>query len=77
MMNKDFVVLVAIAIFIGSPIAWYAMNQWLEGFAYHINISLWIIILAGGGAIVIALSTVSFQTIKAASANPSKSLRTE
>jgi putative ABC transport system permease protein len=77
MLSMDFVVLVTISLFIASPIAWYFMNQWLQGFAYRINISLWVFILAGLGAIFIALLTVSFQAIKAALANPVKSLRSE
>ena len=77
MMSKDFIVLVAIAIFIASPIAWYFMSQWLADFAYRIRISWWIFALAGLGAIFIALITVSLQAIKAALANPVVSLRTE
>jgi len=76
MLSKDFVMLIIIALFIASPIAWYFMNQWLQGFAYRINISWWIFILAGVAAILIALITVSFQAIKAAVANPVESLRT-
>ena len=60
-----------------SPIAWYAMNYWLADFAYRIQIGLWIFLLAAGVAILIALITVSFQSIKAALANPVKSLRSE
>jgi putative ABC transport system permease protein len=77
MLSKDFIVLVIIAILIASPIAWYFMNQWLADFAYRINISWWVFILAGVTAVLIALLTVSFQAIKAAIANPVKSLRTE
>jgi ABC-type antimicrobial peptide transport system permease subunit len=77
MLSKDFIELVFIALLIASPIAWYVMSKWLQGFAYHINISLWIFMLAGLGAILIALITVSFQAIKAAIANPVKSLRSE
>lgn len=74
---KDFLVLVTISIIIASPIAWYVMQNWLEQFAYRITISWWIFAIAGGIALVIALITVSFQSIKAALANPVKSLRTE
>jgi hypothetical protein len=77
MLSKDFIVLIVIAILIASPIAWYFMNQWLQDFAYRINISWWVFVLAGLSAITIALITVSFQAIKAAIANPVKSLRTE
>ncbi|HEU5051847.1 MAG TPA: hypothetical protein VFT78_01975, partial [Hanamia sp.] len=66
-----------IALVIASPIAWFGMHKWLEGFAYRINIGFWVFILAGLLAILIALLTVSFQAIKAAVANPVKSLRSE
>jgi ABC-type antimicrobial peptide transport system permease subunit len=75
--SKEFIMLIAIAFAIATPIAWYYMNQWLQGYAYRIDVS-WLIFLAGGfAAIVIALATISFQAIKAAVANPVKSLRTE
>jgi putative ABC transport system permease protein len=77
MLGKDFVVLVIIALFIASPIAWYFANHWLQGFAYRSHISLWIFILAGVAAIIVALTTVSGQAIKAAIVNPIKNLRTE
>jgi putative ABC transport system permease protein len=77
MLSKDFVVLVLLAAVIASPVAWYFMNQWLQDFAYRIDIRWWVFVLAGTGAILIALMTVSFQAIKAAIANPVKSLRTE
>lgn len=77
LLSKDFLKLVLIALIIATPVAWYAMHKWLQDFAYHINISWWIFILAGTGATFIALLTVSFQAIKAAIANPVKSLRTE
>jgi len=77
MLSKDFAVLVIIALLIAAPVAWYFMNQWLLGFAYRINISWWVFVLAGTASISIALITVSFQAIKAAIANPVKSLRTE
>ena len=77
MLSKDFVKLVIISLAIASPIAWYFMNEWLQTFAYRINVSWWIFVLAGTSAIMIALLTVSFQAIKAAVANPVKSLRTE
>jgi putative ABC transport system permease protein len=77
MLSRDFVVLVIMAIFIASPIAWYFMHKWLQGFAYHVNVSWWVFVLAGLSAVVIALATVSFQAIKAAVANPADSLRSE
>ncbi len=77
MLSKSFVRMVLIASVIAFPIAWWAMNKWLEDFAYRTNISWWIFIAAGVLAIAVALITVSFQAIKAAIANPVKSLRTE
>ncbi len=77
LLSKDFIRLVVVAIIIATPIAYWAMDKWLQGFAYRINIQWWIFILAGFIAIFIALITVSFQSIKAAIANPVKSLRTE
>jgi putative ABC transport system permease protein len=77
MISKDFVKLVLIAFIIAFPVAWWAMNKWLQSFAYRVTISWWVFVLAGSITIVIALLTVSFQAIKAAVANPVKSLRTE
>jgi putative ABC transport system permease protein len=77
LLSKDFLKLVCIAILIALPVAWYFMNKWMQGFAYRVNISLWMFLLAGVLALVIAICTVSFQAIKAAIANPVKSLRTE
>ncbi|HLY69787.1 MAG TPA: ABC transporter permease [Puia sp.] len=77
LLSKDFIYLVLIAIVIASPLAWYAMQKWLEDFAYQIQISWWMFALAGLLAILIALLTVSLQTIRAAISNPVKSLRTE
>ncbi len=77
LLSKDFLKLVMIAILVATPVAWYAANKWLEDFAYRINIDWWVFIAAGLFAIIIALLTISFQTIKAAIANPVKSLRTE
>ncbi|MDP9230325.1 MAG: FtsX-like permease family protein, partial [Bacteroidota bacterium] len=74
---KDFLRPVLIAAIIAFPIAWFAMNKWLQDFAYRINISWWIFAAAGIVALLIAMLTVSFQAIKAAIANPVKSLRTE
>jgi len=69
--------LVFIAAVVAFPIAWYAMNKWLQDFAYRITTSLWMFVTAGAAALLIALITVGYQTIKAAVANPVKSLRTE
>lgn len=77
MLSKDFIKLVFLAIFIASPIAWYAIHQWLQDFAYRIDIEWWMFAVAGLGAIFIAMLTISFQAIKAALTNPVKSLRTE
>lgn len=77
LLSKDFIKLVLISILIGSPIAWYAMNRWLQDFAYHIDIAWWMFAVAGLLAVIIALLTVSFQSIKAALMNPVKSLRSE
>jgi putative ABC transport system permease protein len=66
-----------IALVIAAPIAWFGMNKWLQEFAYRIGISWWVFLMAGITAIFIALVTISFQAIKAAIANPVKSLRTE
>jgi putative ABC transport system permease protein len=68
---------VLIANLIAWPIAWFTLSKWLQDFAYRIEISWWIFIAAGICAILIALATVSFQAIKAAIANPIKSLRSE
>jgi putative ABC transport system permease protein len=77
LVSKEFMQLVVIAIIIASPLAWFAAGRWLQDFAYRININWWIFIAAGLSALLIALITVSFQAIKAAIANPVKSLRTE
>ncbi len=77
LLSFDFVKLVVIAILIASPIAWWAMSKWLEDFTYRITIGWYVFALAGAVAIVIALFTVSFQSIKAAIANPIKALRSE
>jgi putative ABC transport system permease protein len=69
--------LVIIALLLASPVAWYLMNQWLQDFAYRINIEWWMFALTAVGAIVIALITISFQIIKAAFANPVHNLRVE
>ncbi len=77
LLSKDFVVLVFVAFIIASPVAWYFMNNWLKDFAYRIYIRWWVFAAAGFISIIIALITISFQAIKAALANPVKSLRTE
>jgi len=77
LLSKDFLKLVGIAILIATPVAWWAMNKWLQAFAYRVDMSWWMFALAGSVAIIIAMVTVSFQAIKAAIVNPVKSLRTE
>jgi ABC-type antimicrobial peptide transport system permease subunit len=77
MLCKDFVGLVGISILVASPVAWYFMHKWLEGYPYRISISGWIFLFAGLSAIAIALLTVSFKAIRAAAMNPIKNLRTE
>lgn len=77
MIAKDFLKLVLIALVIAFPVAWWAMNKWLQDFAYRINISWWVFVIAGLLSAIIALATISFQAIKAAISNPIKSLRTE
>ncbi len=77
LLSKDFLRLVAISSVVAFPLAWWMMHKWLQDFAYRINISLWVFVIAGGLAVAIALLTVSFQAVKAAIANPVKSLRTE
>lgn len=77
LLSKDFIVLVLVAIGVASPVAWYLMNQWLQGYAYRVNIGWWIFASAGFGALVIAFITISFQSVKAAMLNPVKSLKSE
>src|SRR5690606_41472071 len=77
MLSRDFVKLVCIALVIASPIAWWAMNQWLDNFAYRIEIQWWVFALAGSVAVGIALLTVSWQAVRAALKNPVDSLRDE
>ena len=77
LISRDFLKLVFIAIIIATPVAWWAMNKWLEGFAFRVNIGWWVFIIAGLSALLIALITISFQAIKAAMANPVESLRSE
>jgi putative ABC transport system permease protein len=77
LLSKEFVKLVVVALLIASPLAWYAMNKWLEDFAYRIELEWWIFAMAGVLSVIIALLTVSFQAVKAALSNPVKSLRSE
>lgn len=77
MLSREFLKLIVIASLLSFPITWYAMNKWLQDFAYRISIPWWVFILAGGIALSVAVLTISYQSIKAALANPVKSLRSE
>ena len=77
LLSSDFLKLVLIAAIIASPLAWYFMHEWLQDFSYRINIDWWVFVIAGITALFIALITISFRAIRAALANPVKSLRTE
>src|SRR3546814_9426741 len=77
MLSNDFVKLVCLAIVIASPLAWWAMNKWLEDFAYRTDIQWWMFAVAGLTALVIALFTVGWKGVRAAVANPVESLRDE
>ncbi|MEO7214289.1 ABC transporter permease [Mucilaginibacter sp.] len=77
MLSAEFLKLVGIAIVVSVPVTWYAMYKWLQDFAYRIEISWWVFVLAGFIAILVAFVTVSFQSVRAALANPVKSLRSE
>jgi ABC-type antimicrobial peptide transport system permease subunit len=77
MVTREFIWPVAIALLIATPIAWWAMGTWLQDFVYRIDIKWWVFVLTGGLSISIAILTVSYQAVKAAVANPVKSLRTE
>jgi len=77
LLSKEFVKLVGIAFILATPFSWWAMNKWLDAFAYKIPVSWWMFAVAGALSMAIALITVSFQAIKAALVNPVKSLKTE
>lgn len=77
LLSKDFIKLLLLSICIASPIAWWSMNKWLQDFAYRISIGWWMFAAVGAICLLIALVTISFQVIKAAVANPVKSLRAE
>ncbi len=75
LLSKDFLILVFIALLIASPVAWYFMKEWLQNFAYSIDLQWWMFALAGFLAIAIAFLTVSFQSIRAALSNPVNALK--
>ncbi len=77
LLSKDFIKLVLVAIVIATPLAWYVMNKWLDGFAYQVEIGWWVYPLAGIVAIVVAMATISSQAIRAAMLNPVESLKSE
>jgi putative ABC transport system permease protein len=77
LLSRDFLILVIISIIIATPVAWYAMHTWLQEYSYRVGIEWWVFVMSGLLCIVISLLTISFQAIKAALANPVKSLRTE
>jgi len=77
MLSRDFLILVLVSLIIASPVAWYAMDKWLQNYAYRIHIQWWIFAIAGIAAVLVAFVTISVQAIKAALANPVKSLRSE
>ncbi len=77
LLSKEFIALVVVGVIIASPVAWLIMHKWLQGFAYRTSISWWMFGVAGLSAVCIAFFTISFQSVKAALANPVKSLRTE
>jgi predicted permease len=77
MLSKDFIKLICISLIIAFPVSWWLMHSWLQSFAYRINISIFVFVVAGAAVALITLITISFQSVKAAIANPVKSLRTE
>jgi putative ABC transport system permease protein len=77
LLAKDFIRLVLVAVLLASPVAWYAMHRWLEHFAYRVAVPWWIFGITGLLALSIAFLTVSFQAVKTALLNPTKSLRSE
>ena len=77
LLSKDLMKLVLVATVIASPLAWYGMSKWLQSFAYRVDIQWWVFAIAGAAAILIAFVTVSSQSVRAATANPAKSLKSE
>jgi ABC-type antimicrobial peptide transport system permease subunit len=77
LLSREFLLLVLISFLVATPISWWAMNNWLNKFDYHTTLSLWVFVLAGLSVLFISIITVGIQGVRAASANPVKSLRTE
>jgi putative ABC transport system permease protein len=77
LLSTDFLKLIIISLVLAIPVGWYIMNQWLQDYAYRINIGWWVFAFAGITALIIAIATISIQVLKAVVMNPVKSLRTE
>jgi ABC-type antimicrobial peptide transport system permease subunit len=77
LLSAEFLKLIAFSSLLAFPVAWYAMHSWLQNYEYHITISWWVFVAAAVTSVIIALITISFQTIRAAVANPIRSLRSE
>jgi len=77
LISKEFIILISVAFVVGAPVAYYFINKWLQDFAYRIHIGWWMFAAAGILVLVVTLMTISFQAIRAARANPAKSLKTE
>jgi ABC-type antimicrobial peptide transport system permease subunit len=77
LLSGEFLKLIVISSLLAFPVAWYTMHSWLQNYAYHITISWWVFVLAGAASVLVALITISFQTIRAAVVNPINSLRSE
>ena len=77
MLSKDFIFLILIAFVLASPIGWFAVNRWLQDFAYHMDINAWLFVLTAVAGVIIAFITVGYQTLRAANSNPVNSLRNE
>ena len=77
LLSREVVRLIVLAALVATPLAWMAMHSWLQGFAYRVGIGWWVFVAAGGVALLIALVTISWQAVKAATANPVRALRSE
>ena len=77
LLARDFLKLVLVALVLAAPVAWFFMDRWLSDFAYRISMPWWVFVLSGVAAVIIAFATVSFQSVRAALANPVESLRSE
>jgi putative ABC transport system permease protein len=75
LLSKDFLVLIMVAVVIAIPVSWFSMNRWLEGFAYRINISWWLFAVAGITVVLVALASITYQTLKAANAKSGKEFK--